>query len=57
MKVREISYQGQTEHYVFELPNGHLLRAVRFNPSGVPLKVGETMTIQLPPEKIMVFKE
>jgi iron(III) transport system ATP-binding protein len=57
VRVHEVSYQGQTEHYVLELPNNDLLRAVRFNPSGVPLKVGETMTVQLPPSKVMVFKE
>ena len=57
VRVQEVSYQGQTEHYLLELPNGDLLRAVRFNPSGVPLKVGETMTVQLPPSKVMVFKK
>jgi iron(III) transport system ATP-binding protein len=57
VRVQEVSYQGQTEHYLLELPNGDLLRAVRFNPGGVLLKVGETMTVQLPPSKVMVFKE
>jgi len=57
VKVMEASYQGQTDHYVFELPNGCLLRAIRFNPIGAPVLPGETMTLQLPPEKIMVLKQ
>lgn len=56
VKVIETSYQGQTEHYVFELPNGRVLRAIGFNPTGALIQPGETMTLQLPPEKIMVLK-
>jgi iron(III) transport system ATP-binding protein len=56
-KVTEASYQGQTEHYTLELSNGSVLRAVGFNPSAGPHVVGDTMTIQLPAEKIMVLKE
>jgi iron(III) transport system ATP-binding protein len=54
--VLETSYQGETEHYKFELPDGQVLRAVGFNPTGGLVQVRETMTIQLPPEKIMVLK-
>jgi iron(III) transport system ATP-binding protein len=57
VKVREASYQGQTEHYVLELLNGTVLRAVGFNPSGASMEVGETMTVHLPPTKVMVLKE
>jgi ABC-type Fe3+/spermidine/putrescine transport system ATPase subunit len=57
VKVTEVSYQGQTDHYVFELPNGCVLRAIGFNPTGAPVVPGETMTLQLPPEKIMVLKQ
>jgi ABC-type Fe3+/spermidine/putrescine transport system ATPase subunit len=57
VKVTEASYQGQTEHYALQLPNGSVLRAVGFNPSAGPHAVGDTMTIQLPAEKIMVLKE
>lgn len=56
VKVLETSYQGQTEHYAYELPNGHVIRAVGFNPTGRLVQVGETVTIQLPAEKIMVLK-
>lgn len=57
VKILETSYQGQTEHYGFELPDGRVLRAIGFNPSGHSVRVGETMTIQLPAEKIMVLKQ
>jgi iron(III) transport system ATP-binding protein len=56
VEVVETSYQGQTEHYEFKLLNGHVLRAIRFNPMGEPIEVGGTVTIQLPPEKVMVVK-
>lgn len=57
VKVTETSYQGQTEHYEFRLPDGHVLRAVRFNPTGEPIQIGGTVTIQLPAEKVMVLKQ
>lgn len=57
VKVLETSYQGQTEHYSFELPDGRVLRAIGFNPSGHLVQVGETMTIELPAEKVMVLKQ
>ena len=57
VKVLEASYQGQTEHYALELPNGTVLRSVGFNPSAGPHSVGDTMTIHLPVEKVMVLKE
>lgn len=57
VKVMEANYQGQTDHYVFKLPNGRLLRAIRLNPTGALVLPGETMTLQLPPENIMVLKK
>ncbi len=56
VKVLETSYQGQTEHYAYELPNGRVIRAVGFNPTGELFQVGEAVTVQLPAEKIMVLK-
>jgi iron(III) transport system ATP-binding protein len=57
VKILETSYQGQTENYQFELPDGRVLRAVELNPIGGAMQSGGTVTIQLPAEKIMVLKE
>ena len=57
VKVLETSYQGQTENYELELPDRRVLRAIGFNPTGRSLQIGETMTIHLPAEKIMVLKQ
>jgi iron(III) transport system ATP-binding protein len=57
VKVLETNYQGQTEHYAFELPDGHVLRAVGLNPTGAVVQPGETVLIQLPAEKVMVLKQ
>ncbi len=57
VKVLETSYQGETEHYTFELPNGRVLHAVGFNPTGTLVQVGETMIIHLPAEKVMVLRQ
>ncbi len=55
-KVRETSYYGESEHYELELVGGRILRAVRFNPTGSVYQVGETLTITLPAEKVIVLK-
>jgi ABC-type Fe3+/spermidine/putrescine transport system ATPase subunit len=56
-KVLSLTYHGEEEYYELELPSGEFLRAMRFNPTGIPLSVGETVIIPLPPANIKLLKE